>query len=110
MDDLAGVTAGDEIQAGDLRVSVLARRLVIVPHTNIRLTRLEASLLALLRTPEQVIGSETILEHVWEYQGSRSALVSTVHRLRRKMEPNPKQPQYLRRVGEGYVIFPTLRT
>lgn len=103
--------AADDMEVGAFRLSLIARRLVIAPDRLIRLTPNEARLLALLiRTPEQVIPSETILEQVWDYEGGKTALTSTIHRLRRKIEPVPQSPRYLQQHGEGYALFPFLQT
>jgi DNA-binding response OmpR family regulator len=102
--------AADEAVTGEFRFSLIARRLVISHDRMVTLTSQEARLLALLlRSPEQIIPSEIILEEVWEYSGGKSALTSTIHRLRQKIEPDPKNPQYLQQIGDGYVIFPFLR-
>ena len=49
--------------------------------------------------------SERLLLHVWggRLEGDRQALKQLVHRLRRKLEPDPAAPVYLvTEAGEGY--------
>jgi DNA-binding response OmpR family regulator len=60
-----------------------------------------------MRHAGQVIDASTIIEHVWGYEGGDNiALKNLVYRLRRKIEPNPKDPQYLQWLEEGYGFFP----
>lgn len=71
------------------------------------LTTIEFDLLSLfMRHPGQVFGRETILRHVWGYQGdhvSTRTVDTNVQRLRGKIEQNPKMPQLLLTVrGFGY--------
>jgi DNA-binding response OmpR family regulator len=100
---------GDEIEVGVFRLSVIARRLIIDSDKIVRLTPKEARILAmLLQAPERIITAETLLEKIWNYSGDKSALTSAIHRLRRKIEVDPRSPQYLQQHGEGYVLFPFL--
>jgi DNA-binding response OmpR family regulator len=79
--------------------------------STVRLTNMEFRLLFLLmRNPERVIPSETIIERVWGYGGEgEGALVKNlISRLRHKVEPNPSDPQYIKTVpGVGYSFSPT---
>jgi DNA-binding response OmpR family regulator len=54
---------------------------------------------------EQIIPTETIVEHVWGYagEGNRELVRGLVQRLRSKIEPDPHQPRYiLTESGIGY--------
>ncbi len=72
----------------------------------IRLTNMEFRLLFLLmRNPDRVIPSETIVERVWGYSGTGEATLvkNLVSRLRHKVEPDPRNPLYIKTVpGIGY--------
>ncbi len=88
------------------------QRLVVTPDgSTIRLTNLEFRLLFLLmRNPERVVASETIVERVWGYGGEgETALVKNlVSRLRHKVEPDPANPRYIKTVpGIGYSFSPS---
>lgn len=71
-----------------------------------RLTQLEFRLLYTLMTHiGQIIPTEQIIEHVWGYsgEGNRELVRGLVQRVRSKVEPEPRQPQYiLTEVGIGY--------
>ena len=50
-----------------------------------------------------------LLEEVWGlgYEGDTHLVWQAVHRLRQKLEPDPKNPQYiLTRPGLGYLLAP----
>jgi DNA-binding response OmpR family regulator len=76
----------------------------------IHLTNLEFRLLYLLmRNPGRVIPSETIIDRVWGYsgEGDNTLLVNLMSRLRRKVEPEPANPRYIKTVpGIGYSFSP----
>jgi DNA-binding response OmpR family regulator len=74
-----------------------------------RLTPLEFRLLQLLLAHSgRPVHTERILRHVWGTRagGDRQLLKQLVHRLRRKIESDPAQPERLRtEPGIGYVLF-----
>jgi len=73
----------------------------------VRLTAIEQSLLRILadRAGETVSREELISES--RIAGGERTVDVQVTRLRRKIEPNPRVPRYLRTVrGEGYVLHP----
>ncbi len=71
-----------------------------------RLTHLEFRLLyTLMINQGHVVPTEVIVERVWGYtgQGDRDLIRGLVSRLRVKVEPNPRTPQYILTVpGVGY--------
>lgn len=71
-----------------------------------RLTQLEFRLLYVLMVNRgQVIPVDLIVERVWGYtgQGSRDLVRGLVSRLRRKIEPNLREPRFIENVpGVGY--------
>ncbi len=73
----------------------------------VRLTEVEASLLKVLAmAPAETISREELVERANVPINDRTVDVQ-VTRLRRKIEPNPKQPRYLVTVrGEGYMLLP----
>lgn len=72
----------------------------------VRLTNMEFRLLFLLmRNPDRVIPTETIVERVWGYGGVGEATLvkNLVSRLRHKIEPDPAHPRYVKTVPSvGY--------
>jgi len=73
----------------------------------VRLTSGEESLLrALARQPGRTLGRDALGAEA-RLQGQSRTIDVQVTRLRRKIEPDPKQPRYLRTVwGEGYMLVP----
>ena len=71
-----------------------------------RLTQLEFRLLYTLMTNVgQIIPTDQIVEHVWGYsgEGNRELVRGLVQRLRSKVEPVPRKPEYiLTEPGIGY--------
>jgi len=94
-------------QAGDLVVD-FARRRVFAWGQEVNLTPIEYRLLyELVKQPGRVLVPEYLLEKVWGmgYEGENRLLWQAVHRLRRKIEPDPQNPQYIQtRPGIGYVF------
>lgn len=73
----------------------------------IRLTTAEARLLKLLAANPGAILSRGELARYTVTEGGERAVDVQVNRLRRKIEPDPKMPQYLQTVrGQGYVLRP----
>lgn len=106
-------------RAGSIPVSVLstvqAGGVMLKPESHTvhlpgkdpqRLTLLEFRLLYILMTnTNQVIPVDMIVDRVWGYegQGNRELVRGLVRRLRRKIEPNPKEPIYIQNLpGVGY--------
>lgn len=61
----------------------------------------------LMRNSWIVIGRETLIERVWGYDfvGNTNRVDVYIRRVRRKIEPDPQNPQYLHTVrGIGYVF------
>lgn len=73
-----------------------------------RLTQLEFRLLYVLMVNRgQVIPVDTIVERVWGYtgQGSRELVRGLVSRLRRKIEPDTRNPRFIETIsGIGYLF------
>jgi DNA-binding response OmpR family regulator len=98
------------LEVGTLRLRVDDLCLEGVGATAIRLTPLELRLLQLLiANAGRTVVTERILTHVWGNRagGNRQLLKQLVHRLRQKIEVDPKAPQLLRTVpNAGYVLDP----
>lgn len=85
-----------------------ARRVVQSGGKNVHLTPTEYDLLCeLTRNAGKVLTHRELLQRVWgpDYSGENTYLRSFVRNLRRKLEPNPAQPRFLRNeLGVGYYV------
>lgn len=94
-------------QAGDLLVDFTRQR-VFACGQETNLTPTEYRLLCeLVRQAGRVLVPEYLLEKVWGmgYEGENRLLWQAVHRLRRKIERDPRNPQYIQtRPGIGYIF------
>lgn len=97
--------AAPVFRTGELAVD-LEHRLVTVAGREVRLTPTEYDLLrAFLSHPNKVLTATMLLRAVWgaDYGSEAHYLHVYVARLRRKLEPDPKSPRYLRtEPGVGY--------
>lgn len=95
-----------EVALGAFRYNLLREELVSASGP-IRLTSAETRLLHVLAaSPGQLISREELTQRS-RFNGNVRAVDVQVTRLRRKIEPNPKQPRYLQTVrGQGYVLRP----
>ncbi len=80
-----------------------------IEDKNVLLTPVEFELLYfLMRHPGQVFTTEQLLHEVWRYPlgvGSPELVRVHIKNLRTKIEPDPKQPSFLRTIGRfGYTI------
>ncbi len=78
------------------------------PAGTIRLTGGEAALLtALARRPNEPLSREALAQALEMDEASERAIDVQVTRLRRKLEPDPREPRFLHTVrGRGYVLKP----
>ena len=95
------------IQCGPLRID-LARRRVTSDGQIVSLTRTEYNLLHELAThPNRVMLHEELLAKVWgtEYRNDLDYLRAYIRYLRRKLEPDPANPQLIiTQAGVGYML------
>jgi two-component system KDP operon response regulator KdpE len=95
------------VQVGEI-VLDLSQRRVTVAGKEVPLTRTEYELLRhLALNPGKVMLREDLLSRVWgpEYRDEVDYLRDYVRFLRRKLEPDPKNPRYiLSRPGLGYLL------
>jgi two-component system, OmpR family, phosphate regulon response regulator OmpR len=73
----------------------------------VRLTSVEASLLKILAASPGIVLTREELTERSRINGNARTVDVQVTRLRRKIEPDPREPRYLHTVrGEGYVLRP----
>ena len=93
------------IQAGPLTID-LARHIVTKDDVEVHLTATEFKLLAYLASnPDRVLTHHSILSHVWDfaYADRVEYLRVYIGQLRKKIESNPEDPQFLiTEPGVGY--------
>lgn len=85
------------LEDGRIRID-FGRRLVVVDGQEIRLTPTEYGLLEQLATnPGKLMTHSVLLQRVWgpEYRNELDYLRVFIRRLRRKIESNPSEPQYI---------------
>ncbi|NUR69304.1 MAG: response regulator [Hamadaea sp.] len=91
-------------------VDLAAKRAVDAAGSEVRLTPTEWHLLEmLLRNPDRLITHQQLLQEVWGPRYSTETNYLRVHmaNLRRKLEPDPSRPRYLRTdPGLGYRFVP----
>jgi two-component system, OmpR family, KDP operon response regulator KdpE len=91
-------------------VDLAAKRVTTAAGAEVRLTPTEWNLLELLvRNPDRLITHQQLLTEVWgpQYAGATNYLRVHVANLRRKLEPDPSRPRYLRTdPGLGYRFTP----
>jgi DNA-binding response OmpR family regulator len=102
---------GAVFRAGWLEVDLLQQR-VFIGGQALHLTRVEYRLLCeLVKRAGRVLSLDYLLERVWgpAYGGQVQLVRQAVHRLRSKIEPDPRNPQYIQtEVGLGYMfVAPT---
>lgn len=96
------------LRAGGVELSPERRTIRLPQRPEIHLTNLEFRLLyCLMSNQGQVVPTETIIQKVWGYsgEGDYRLVKGLVRRLRRKIEPEPSQPHYVKTVaGIGYTF------
>jgi len=104
-----GVPSDSTYAAGDLQVDFAQHR-VYVRGQEVELTPTEYRLLCeLVKQPGRVLVSDYLTERVWGpgYEEGDKLIRQAIHRLRRKIEADPRHPEYIRtRPGLGYVFLP----
>ena len=85
-----------------------ARNELVGPHSRVRLTGAELALLgAFAARPHEILTREYLAELLEMDESSERAIDVQVTRLRRKIEPDPREPRFLHTVrGKGYVLKP----
>uniref|UniRef100_A0A831TFK5 Response regulator transcription factor n=1 Tax=Thermorudis peleae TaxID=1382356 RepID=A0A831TFK5_9BACT len=93
------------VRAGEIEVDFESRR-VTIQGREVRLTPTEYELLKVFLThPNKVLTDRFLLQQVWgpEFSHADHYLHVYVARLRKKLEPDPQQPRYIRtEPGVGY--------
>ncbi len=94
---------------GDFEIDIMRRR-VFVKGKQIDLSSKEYELfLFFAQNPEQVLSEEQIYEGVWNSDKDfHSSISKPIHRLRQKIEPDQRNPSYIRAIrGAGYQFVPS---
>lgn len=95
----------EDVVAGRLRVSFKGRE-VYLDEERLEFTAKEFDLLAvLLENPGHAFTKEQLRHRIWgdDYSGEDTNLAVLIHRIRKKVERDPYDPQYIKTVwGVGY--------
>lgn len=93
---LVGAAANTIVAIGPTSIN-LTHYEVIRNGRHMRLTPIEGRMLQfLLSNAGHVVSANSIIEHIWGYEGTESKLIKThIHHLRQKIEPDPDQPRFL---------------
>lgn len=99
----------DALTVDDFHLIPSDRVVILNQKTPIHLTNLELRLLYyLMGRPGRTLTTEELCQQVWSHHGAGdpATLKSLVYRLRRKIEADPANPQYVHTVaGVGYRFF-----
>ena len=100
-------TVSPLFEAGELTFDMVQHR-VYVSGQEVQLTSMEMRLLQeLIKQVNRVVTSDYLLSTVWGagYKGEERILRQAVYRLRKKIEQDPKNPQYIQtKSGMGYIF------
>jgi len=95
------------VRAGELEID-LARQCVTKRGQEVSLSATEYRLLCeFAKQPQRLLVPEHLLERVWGpgYEEENHMLRQAIYRLRRKIEPDPANPQYIQtKPGMGYLF------
>jgi len=95
------------VSAGELEID-LARQSVTMRGQEVSLSATEYRLLCeFAKQPQRLLVPEYLLERVWGpgYEEENHMLRQAIYRLRRKIEPDPANPQYIQtKPGMGYLF------
>lgn len=98
------------VTTGAFTVDLTARRATLTDGTEARLTPTEWHLLEILvRNPDKLVTHQYLLHQIWGERYEKETNYLRVHmgNLRRKLEPDPSHPRYLRTdPGLGYRFLP----
>jgi DNA-binding response OmpR family regulator len=101
------LTAPHVLQVGALRLDV-DYRIVSVNERRIDVTPTEFALLQLfMENPNRVFSRSILVERVlgYAYEGMERTIDAHIKNLRKKIEPDPAQPQYIQTIfGVGYCL------
>lgn len=104
-----GLPSDSNTEVGELRVDFVQQR-VFVRGQEVALTPTEYRLLCeLVKQPGRVLVPDYLTERVWgpEYEEGDRLIRQAIHRVRRKIEADPRHPEYIHtRPGLGYVFLP----
>ena len=99
----------EEIVFGDFRVQLQSRQLFI-DNEEVVLTSGEFTLLEVfVNNPNRILNRDSLLQLLkgYEHQPYDRSIDVRITRLRRKIEPDPSKPTYIRTIwGEGYMFNP----
>lgn len=102
----AAQTSGQILRVGEFELNMADLQICLPDKRTVLLTPREMKIMVILAgRVGQVLQREELLEAVWgqDYQGESNIVEVYIRRLRRKIEPDPSNPQYIQSArGVGY--------
>ena len=101
--------AGEELTLGDARVNFAAFAATVKDQVVVLSEKETMILRCLAERPGEVVSRDDILNKVWGYEAfpTTRTVDNFIVRLRRILEPDPKNPRYIHTVrGTGYRLTP----
>lgn len=102
-------SAGDGLMLGDTRVNFAAFEAVVDGRTVVLSEKETMILRCLAERSGEVVSRDEILDRVWGYEAfpTSRTVDNFIVRLRRLLEPDPKNPRYIHTIrGSGYRLTP----
>jgi DNA-binding response OmpR family regulator len=99
--------SAEPISAGGLTLNATRAEVAVKDRTPIKLTKLESRLLEILILNHGLVLSvDTLIDHLWGPAGGDRAMVKQlIYRIRKKIESNPAEPQFIETIGGiGYTL------
>lgn len=104
----AALESQPSLKVGDVELDPARLKVRVAQGSQADLTPTETKLLhCLMRNAGRVLSRDVLINQVWDYDHDGLDNTVDVHigRLRKKVEPDPNEPQYIRTVrGVGYVF------
>lgn len=97
----------DSLKIGDMSLEPSTHQLVHSDGSRIRLSNLEFRVLyMLMNNPNRPFSNEEIVGRIWGLYGEGNSILvkNVIYRLRRKIEPDPNMPQFIRTETGGYLF------
>lgn len=97
----------DRLMIGSLSLEPSKHQLVSAEGKRIRLSNLEFRVLYLImNNPNRPFSNEEIVTRVWGLygEGDSTLVKNVIYRLRKKIEPDPNMPRYIRTETGGYLF------
>jgi len=104
----AALESHPRLEIGDVELDPARLKVKVADRPYVDLTPMETKLLhCLMRNAGRVLSRDALIHQVWDYshEGLDNTIDVHIGRLRKKLEPDPSMPRYIRTVrGAGYMF------